>query len=301
MARVFDLPDYRDPYAEARQQEWHNMFSSLNSYAWGLDTRCLVEVGHHVLGSAENQARTIFEDKRIVFKYTGSNTSSNTSNPVFIIRKYCCPEIDSDPDNRWTETALSMYCKIYVEDSRKTLQNEGIIRGQPEDRFLSLAIFCGHKFPKNKDVELMMVQSLIDQILRLCGLGFFDNDALCTFKSLEVSWLDHHWFVFKRLLRQLPRQMTVICHIDNPAALPVAIFDSFILGKLVALYKEQTELAMKEEKAQFLIIATDPSESGDFRISASVERMGLKVEAFSYFESTGSRISISHSRIIESR
>ncbi|KAK1453283.1 hypothetical protein CMEL01_04942, partial [Colletotrichum melonis] len=194
-----------------------------------------------------------------------------------------------------------LYCKIYVEDSRKKRQNEGIVRRQPEDQFLSLAIFCSHKFPKNKDVELMMVQSLIDQILSLCGFGFFDNDGLCRFKFSEVSWLDHYWFVFKRLLRQLPRQMTVICHIDNPAALPVAIFDSFILGKLVALYKEQTELAMKEEKAQFLIIATDPSEFGDFRISEAVEKMGLKVEAFLYFESTDSRESLSHSRIIGSR
>ncbi|KAK7452478.1 hypothetical protein CaCOL14_004614 [Colletotrichum acutatum] len=243
----------------------------------------------------------ISEDKRILFNYTGSATSSKTSNPVLIIRKYCCPENDPVPGTGWTETALSMFCKIYVEDSRKELKNEGVIREQPRDQLLSLVIFCGRKFPNDAEVELMMVQSLISQILRLCGFDFFDNDGLCRFKFSETSWLDHWWFVFKRLVQQLPRQMTVICCIDNPAELPVEIFDSFILGKLVALYKEQTELAKKEEKAQFLIIATDPSESGDFRISEAVEKLGLKVEAFSYFESTSSGVSLSHSRIIGSK
>ncbi|KAI3538776.1 hypothetical protein CSPX01_09312 [Colletotrichum filicis] len=296
MARVFDLPDYVDPDAERRRKQWEGM--SLNFWARRFDTRCLEDVGRHVIGSAEDQARTISADKRIVFTYTGSSTTSETSNPVLIIRKHSCP----DPETAWTETALSMVCKIYVEDSRTQLKNEGIIRGQPRDQFLSLVIFCGHEFPNDAEIELTMVQSLVGQILRLCGFDFFDNDAQCTFKFSDESWLDHYWDVFKRLVRQLPRQMTVICYIDNPAELPAEIFDSFILGKLVALYKEQTELAKEEEKAQFLIIATDPSEFGDFRISEAVEKVGLKVQSFLYYmESTETGESLRHSQVIGSK
>ncbi|KXH40733.1 hypothetical protein CNYM01_05608 [Colletotrichum nymphaeae SA-01] len=279
MARLFDLPDYVDPDEERRHKQWQGL--QLDIWARRFDTRCLEDVGRHVIGSAEDQARTISADKRIGFIYTGSN-------PV--------------PETGWTETVLSMVCKIYVEDSRTQLENEGIIRGQPRDQFLSLVIFCGHEFPKPAEVELTMVQSLIGQILRLCGFDFFDNDALCTFKFSTTSWLDHYWFVFKSLVRQLPRQITVIYYNDNPAELPAEIFDSFILGKLVALYKEQTDLAKEEEKAQFLLIATDPSEFGDFRISEAVEKMGLEVKAFKYYmESTETGESLRHSAIIERR
>lgn len=301
MLQLLNLPIDQDREQRARYRKWQGIAAALDRSARDLDRRCLEEVGHRIVDPAAHQARMISEDKRILFNYTGSATSSSTSNPLLIIRKYCCPDNDPDPETKWTETALSMLCKIYVEDSRKQLKNEGVIRGQPRDQFLSLVIFCGYKFPDDAEVELMMIQSLVSQILELCGYDFFDKDDWCAGKFSTTSDVDHWWFVVKRLVQKLSRQMTVICYIDNPAALPIEIFDSFILGELVALYKEQTELAKNEEKAQFLIVATDPSESGDFRISEAVNKMGLKVEAHSYFESTDSAASLGHSRTVGSR
>ncbi|KAK1461931.1 hypothetical protein CCUS01_01521 [Colletotrichum cuscutae] len=149
-------------------------------------------------------------------------------------------------------------------------------RNREDKMILGLVVFCGYTLPGG--IDLWMAQSLVGQLLRLCGPICFAKDETLLTRGRSESSTDYCSNVVNEY--------------------NVEIFESFILGKLMTLFKEQTDLAKNQKKAPFLIVVTDPSKFGDFRISEAAKKLGLGVKALSYFETTNSGASLDITTIL---